>query len=150
MIDVSNKTARQHCRDRHTACSWEQHRPDSTRWLKICGYVVVADAQNNVRNGMIYAIEVHNNTPELHHYTRKNLTGLAAEKTYSVRSLQRLLKSSELWESNATTYSDIMETVKDTLPDAIIPTQSRLCIEFGIKYDRYTDAMINLFGFKND
>ena len=144
------KTAREHCASRRTPCSWEIHRENSPAWKKCGGYILAADEFGNVMNGMIYAIELHNGTPSLHRYTRKGLRGIAAHCSYSIRTLQPLLRNPDNWESHEITFDEMLEEVADTFPGIVIPTPSRFCIEYGIKYDRYTCEMSNYVGLIDD
>lgn len=149
-MDTINKTARQHCNDRHASCSWEPHTPDTPHWTKCGGYIVLADEYNNVQNGMIYAIEIHGGIPSIYSYTRAGLRGIAAHRAYSVRSLQALLKDPGAWTGTPIAFDDVIKNAAELFPRATMPTRSRFCIEYGIKYDRYSDTMINCFNLLDD
>lgn len=143
-----NKTARQHCASRRSCC-FSTSSDNSPRWRKCCGYIVIEE-NGYVYHDMIYAIEIHDNMPSLRAYKRKDITGPRADKNYSVNTLQKLLKNPENWESTTIDFTDLRDRVSCRYPGLYVPRMSQICVEYGIKYDKYTNTMTNFVGCVDD
>ena len=143
----TEKTARQHCADRHCKCFPDCKAESVARWRKCCGYIV-AEYCGYVRNGHIFAIEIHDNIPVICRYTIKNRRDLDSN-SISFRYLQNIIKSGNI-SSEEIRFDEMIDSVSYVYPDIYKPQQREFCLEYGILYNKNTDTMHNYIGAIND
>lgn len=140
----TNKTARQHCADRHCKCFPDcKDTRDRARWRKCCGYIV-AEYRGYVKNCHIFAIEIHDDTPVICRYTIKNTRDFEAN-LISYRYLQNIIKSNKL-SSEEISFDEMIDSVSSVYHDIYKPQQREFCLEYGILYNKNTDTMHNYIG----
>lgn len=146
----TNKTARQHCADRHCKCFPECKNTSKSgpRWRKCCGYIVVED-DGYVRNGHIFAIEIHNNIPRIYRYTIQNRREFGAN-AISYRYLQNIIKNNNKLDCKEIKFDEMIDSVSSIYTDIYKPQQREFCLEYGILYNKSTDTMENYIGAIDD
>lgn len=147
-------TARQHAAARRAAPfgSYRRAPGGEAEWKKLGhGYIGVTDGSKKgyVAPGLIFAVEIHNNTPEIRSYTKRG-EGLECLKPYAVGTLYHLLSDDTLWKSKAITFDEMISSVKRLYNDAKMPTRSEFWQEFGIFYDKETFTAKNILNLDDD
>lgn len=147
-------TARQHAAARRAAPFGSYRRAPSgeAEWKKLGhGYIGVTDGSKKgyVAPGLIFAVEIHNNAPEIRSYTKRG-EGLECLKPYAVGTLYHLLSDDTLWKSKAITFDEMISSVKRLYNDAKMPTRSAFWQEFGIFYDKETCTAKNILNLDDD
>ena len=147
-------TARQHAAARRAAPfgSYRCAPSGEAEWKKLGhGYIGVTDGSKKgyVAPGLIFAVEIHNNTPEIRSYTKRG-EGLECLKPYAVGTLYHLLSDDTLWKSKAITFDEMISSVKRLYNDAKMPTRSEFWQEFGIFYDKETCTAKNILNLDDD
>lgn len=137
-------TARQYCAARRSQCFNNQH---GSQWKKCRGYVVVTDEYDYVKNGHIFAIEIHDNKPAIYCYTRKNCSEFRA---YSRKSLQNMLTDATQWDREMLSHADMLSRIIAIYSDISTPTAAQFAAEYGIKYDKYNNQYINYISACDD
>ena len=143
----TDKTARQHCADRHCKCFPDCKDASGARWRKCCGYIVAED-RGYVKNGHIFAIEIHDNMPTICRYTIKNRRDLDSN-SISFRYLQNIIKSGNI-SSEEIRFDEMIDSVSSIYPDIYKPQQREFCLEYGILYNKNNDTMHNYIGAIDD
>lgn len=147
-------TARQHAAARRAAPFGAYRRSPlgEAEWKKLGhGYIGVTDGSKKgyVAPGLIFAVEIHNNKPEIRSYVRRG-EGLECLKPYAVGTLYHLLSDDTLWRSKVITFDDMISSVNRLYNGSKIPTKADFWREFGIFYNKETDTAENILNLDDD
>jgi hypothetical protein len=145
-------TARQHCASRRVYCFNLAPSDSAPSWRKLHnGYIGVADGtpQNYIAPGLIFAIEIHDNTPQIYTY-RKRGVGAAIYRPYTLKSLYQILKNPDNLAKSPISFDDMIAAVKSFYPDIYTPTPFQFFAEYGQKFDSKTGNISNFINADND
>lgn len=146
-------TAREHCASRRATPFGAYRLPPegSPQWKKLGhGYLAVVDGTQKayVASGLIFAVEIHDNIPQIYSYIRTG-DGLAALKPYAARTLYHMLATTDGWSKTAISYDDLVSLVCRIHPATTIPEEKLFWREWGIMLD-VDGKPTNILNLDND